>query len=276
MERERATEAARAVAAAQGLAVDEVVVLHASNNLTLRLLPCDVVARIARRGEEVAQLEVDVALGLAATGSPIAGLDPRVEARPHEADGHVVTFWTHHASSDPPPPAAVAAALVRLHAGLRMLDVAVPTFTDRVGEARALVTDPARTPDLADADRALLVATLDDRTRAILERAAPEQVLHGEPHPGNVLGTAEGVRFVDLETCCRGPVAFDVAHLPPEVADRYPGIDADLLAHCRVLVLALVACWRWDIDDRFPDGRRAGHELLQQLRSGGGLSEGRT
>lgn len=39
-------------------------------------------------------------------------------------------------------------------------------------------------------------------------------MLHGEPHPGNVLATADGLLFVGFETCCRGPVEFDLAQEP--------------------------------------------------------------
>ena len=44
----RATAAATSIASDLGLAVDDAVVLHDSNLLTLRLLPCDVVARVAQ------------------------------------------------------------------------------------------------------------------------------------------------------------------------------------------------------------------------------------
>ena len=103
----------------------------------------------------------------------------------------------------------------------------------------------------------MLSATLRGRQRAIEDRGAPEQLLHGEPHPGNVLSTEHGLRFIDLETCCRGPVEFDLAHVPEAVSARYPGADPDLVRECRILVLAMVAAWRWDRDDEFPDGRRA-------------------
>jgi hypothetical protein len=83
-----------------------------------------------------------------------------------------------------------------------------------------------------------------------------------------VLGTRNGLLFIDLETCCRGPVEFDIAHVPDEVCEHYPDIDQELLRDCRVLVLAMVAAWRWDRDDSYPDGRRAGRELLDVLREG--------
>ena len=43
----RAMAAAKAIAASLGLRVDDAIVLHDSNKLTLRLLPCDVLARVA-------------------------------------------------------------------------------------------------------------------------------------------------------------------------------------------------------------------------------------
>ncbi len=61
------------------------------------------------------------------------------------------------------------------------------------------------TPALADADRELLGSTLRGLRRVIGDRGAAEQLLHGEPHPGNVLTTKSGLLFIDLEACCRGP-----------------------------------------------------------------------
>jgi thiamine kinase-like enzyme len=91
--------------------------------------------------------------------------------------------------------------------------------------------------------------------RAIADRGAAEQLLHGEPHPGNLLRTNTGLLFADLETCCRGPVEFDIAHMPEEVSKHYPGADQELLRECQILMLAMVAAWRWNRDDQFPNGR---------------------
>src|SRR5216683_7954480 len=104
--------------------------------------------------------------------------------------------------------------------------------------------------------------------RTIAHRGAAEQLLHGEPHPGNVLSTKDGPLFIDLETCCRGPVEFDLAHVPEEVIEHYPDADQGLLGECRVLVLAMVAAWRWDAGDQFPNGQRVARELVSTLRNG--------
>lgn len=267
---QRARAAVASIASTLDLTVDDIEVLHNSNKLALRMLPCDVFARVAPGGRAVAQFEVDVARRLAGADAPIAVLEPRVAPGVHERDGFAVTLWTHYESVGSPEdvPSDYAHALARLHVGMRTLDVTTPHFTDRVAEALRLVERHDLSPALGDADRELLRTTLRDRQRAIEARAAPEQLLHGEPHPGNVLRTGDGMRFIDLETCCRGPVEFDLAHVPEAVGAQYPDADTDLVRECRILVLAMVAAWRWDRDDEFPDGRRAGREIVAVLRNG--------
>jgi Ser/Thr protein kinase RdoA (MazF antagonist) len=266
----RAVAAATALARQQHLRVDDAVVIHNSNKLALRLLPCGVLARVALAGQEVAALEVELALRLAATASPVAALDPRVEPRVYESDGFAVTLWTYYEAVAPDPdfPGAYADALRRLHTGMRSIQIATPHFLERAADAERLVTRPDQTPALADADRHLLLSTLQSARERIHSRGAGEQLLHGEPHPGNLLRTRDGLLFIDFETCCRGPIEFDVAHVPEQVSARYPDLDHILLAECRRLVLAMVAAWRWDIRDEFPDGHRHGRDILSLLRHG--------
>ena len=56
----RAIAAATSVAASLDLPAGDAIILHNSNKLTLRLTPCDVLARIAPVGQEVAQLEIEL------------------------------------------------------------------------------------------------------------------------------------------------------------------------------------------------------------------------
>lgn len=268
----RAVAAAMSTASSLDLTVDDAIVLHDSNKLTVRLLPCDVLARVAPVAHQVARFEVELAQRLAESGCPVAALEPRAEPRVYERDGFVVTLWTYYAPVTPreAPPADYAHALGRLHAGMRTLDVPTPHFTDRVEQAQRLVADRDHTPALADADRELLGDTLRSLRRVIGERGGAEQLLHGEPHPGNVLTTRNGLVFIDLETCCRGPVEFDLAHAPEEVGEHYPGVDQDLLRECRILVLAMITTWRWDRGDQLPGGRRLGAEWLGQIRAARG------
>ena len=272
-----AVGAAMSSASALGLRVEDAIVLHASNRLAVRLLPCNVLARVADVldwDRQVAKFEVELAQLLAETESPVAALEPRVEPDVYVRDGFATTLWTYY---EPVPPRDVASAeyaraLERLHAGMRHIHIATPHFTDRVAEAQSLVASRGRTPELPDAARHLLRNTLRSLTRAIADRGAPEQLLHGEPHPGNLLGTKKGLLFIDLETCCRGPVEFDIAHVelpsfPGGVIEHYPGVDRQLLGECHVLVLAMITTWRWDRDDKLPNGRRLALDWLNELRS---------
>src|SRR5215469_18344895 len=131
---QRALAAAMSIASALGLPVDEVIVLHDSNKLTVRLLPCDIVARVAPIAHQIAQFEIELARRLAATQSPVGALDPRAEPRVYERDGFVVTLWTYYKPVTPREfsPADYANALERLHAGMHRLDIRAQHFTDRV------------------------------------------------------------------------------------------------------------------------------------------------
>ncbi len=267
------------MAAACGLHVQDAVVLNDSNRLAVHLRPCDVVARVAPRSRQTgAQFEVEVARRLAKTGTPLATLDPRVEPRVYEQDGFAVTLWTYY---EPVPPHEIApdeyaSALERLHALMRSEELSgerFPHFLDRVDEAQCLVDDPANNPEIAGADRELLGTTLRTMRRAIVDRGAPEQLLHGEPHPGNVLRTRGGLLFVDLETCCRGPVEFDIAHAtvhatgpPVEVGAHYAGADRALVRECWILMLAMVTAWRCEPGDDLPNGDAMARDWIRQLR----------
>ena len=254
--------AAMSTASALGLTVDDAVVLHELEQA--RVAPAAL--RRPRPGRTCsdpasAQFEVELAQRLAETESPVAALEPRVEPRVYERDGFVITLWTYYEPASPREvsPADYANALERLHAGMRKLDVATPHFTDRVAEAQRLVASRDHTPALADADRELLSthvakpATSDRRPRrrraTAARRAAPGQRAQHEERaavhrPRDVLPRACRVR--PRPRARRGQRAL-------------PDADQELLRECRALVLAMVAAWRWDRDDQFPDGRRAGH-----------------
>jgi hypothetical protein len=266
---ERAITATTALSSELGLVVGEARIVGNSNKLGLRLLPCDAFARVAFSGQEAFQFEIEIAQALTAIGSPVASLDTRVEPRVFERDGFAFTLWRHYEQPGINPSAAsYAKALEELHAGMARLDMVAPHFSERVSEAQRLLRNHDRTPRLKDIDRELLLETLRSCGRRIYEQSSREQLLHGEPHPGNVLSTAAGLLFVDFETCCLGPVEFDLAHVPKAVCDAYYAADPELIQESRRLVLAMVAAWRWDTDDRFPSGARVGRALLRALRAG--------
>jgi hypothetical protein len=266
----RAMAAVTSLAGALDLRVNDAVVIHNSNKIALHLMPCDIFARIGPIGQGVAALEVRVAQRLAAVGGPVAALDPRIEPRVYEVDGFAVTFWTYYKAMAPDrdSPADYADALHRLHAGMRGVEVEAPHFMERIAAAERLVANRDETPALSEGDRHLLLSTLHSARQEIRGRGAAEQLLHGEPHPGNLLRAQGGLLFIDFETCCRGPIEFDVAHVPAEVSALYPDVDQVLLKECRRLVLAMVAAWRWNVRDEFPKGHQHGRDILRLLREG--------
>ena len=265
----RAIAAAISVATSLDLQADDAIILQDANRLTLRLMPCDVLARVAPMEHEAAQFEVELAQRLAKVGCPVGSLEPRVGPRVYRRDGFGVTLWVYYEPvTTLTSPVDYARALDLLHVGMRRIDVPVPRFTDRITEAETIVANPDRSPELADADRVFLSGRLGSLRRAIDVRGAVEQVLHGEPHQGNLINTTDGPLFIDFETCCRGPVEFDLAHVPEAVCEHYPNLEPGLLDECRQLVLAMVAAWRWELGDQFPNGRQFGEAFLRALREG--------
>lgn len=265
----RAKVAAVSVASSLDLRAEDAVVLFNSNKLALRVTPSDVLARVTSDGLEVAQLELHRALRLAEAGCPVGAVQPQVAPVAYEHDGFAVTLWSYYDPAMHPVSAEdYAQALGQLHAGMRTTDLTSPRFTDRIAEAQQVAANPNLSPDLAESDRELLAGRLADLRHLIDKFGASEQLLHGEPHPGNVLGTSHGPVFIDFETICRGPVEFDLAHIPEAVCQHYPGTNQELLAICRQLVLAMIAAWRWEARDEFPNRRYWRHAFLSALREG--------
>jgi len=264
-----------ATASALGLVVDDAVVLNDSNRVVVRLMPCDVVARVVPLGYRVfaaamgAEQEVQVLRRLADAGAPVAALEPRVAPRVFARDGFEIELLSYY---EPAPTRALrpdeySNALMRLHRAMRRVDAEAPHFTDRVADVQQWVSSPDATPELTDEDRELLVSTLRSLRQFVVDHGYPEQLLHGEPHLWNVLDTKSGLRFVDFENCVRGPVEWDLGWVPVAVSERYSGADRGLVVACRGLVLAVVAAHCWRPEDERP-GRESAGAFLKAVRDG--------
>ncbi|NGO75658.1 aminoglycoside phosphotransferase family protein [Streptomyces sp. YC504] len=266
--RGRAVDAVRRTALGLGLRVDDVVVVHDSDRAALRLLPCDVLARVGPAEADGFAFEVEVARRAAAAGAPVGELESRVDPGVHLRDGFVISLWRYYESAGTEiAPAAYADALLRHHAALRRTELDAPHFTERVDAALREVDDVDRSPELPAVERDFLSATLAGLASAIGSDPERDQLLHGEPHPGNLLDTRKGPLFVDLATCCRGPVEFDLAHAPEAVDAYYAGADLALVGQCRALNWALFSAWRWREDDRMPDREHWRAEGLDRMRA---------
>lgn len=266
--------AARATAARAarnaGLTVDGDEELQVSNRVVLRLTPCDTVARVADAGEEhAAARELALAAALLARDAPVAGPDARVAPEVIVTDGFAVSFWAYHPPVPPREldPRAHADTLARLHAALRTVEgIDAPHYTEKAARAVALMSSATSVPAIPDDDRSFLLDVLASSLAEVAAAAPVEQLLHGEPHGGNVLRTSRGLLFTDFEAACRGPVELDVADVDDDVAAHYPDVHPALLRQCQRLVQAMVATWCWAGYDDHDNLRHFAHVLLDVLR----------
>jgi hypothetical protein len=215
----RAVAAAVAVARAHGVTVVDPVLLNDGANAVVHLRPAPVVARVATTTALLRPAigrpfhrEVVLATALTEAGAAVVPPSDRLPPGPHQQDGLVLSFWRH---LDVLPGAATATeagtALGELHAVLAglsplwngsALDTPLDDLTVFTERGTELGADPAQV------DR---VAELTARLRPLL--TGPAMTLHGDTHPGNLLRTADGLVWADLEDTCRGPRGWDLACL---------------------------------------------------------------
>jgi hypothetical protein len=208
-----------------------------------------------------------VATIVAAEGAPIAS--PIRGAKPDrdEHTGFLVTLWERldHDAARETTPVDVAEVLRRLHEGLSRYGGVLPNFREGVRRARVTLDDDRLMTALGGEDRSLLRLAYD-RVSAELEAFDfVELPLHGEPHLDNLLVTANGPRWIDLEAVCVGPLEWDVAFLSEDAASLFPEVDARLLELLRTLNSARVATWCWARAD-VSDMRKHGEYHLEQVR----------
>jgi hypothetical protein len=213
-------DSAVGLARAHGLRVEDPVVLRDLSNVIVHLRPSPVVARMAaataeaRRGaSDWLRRDLDVAGFLAARGAPVAGPTDELPPGPHQYDGVTVTFWRHveHDPDGVVDGRELGESLAALHQDLAAYPGELPHLSAHLDEAADLCNRVEAAGQLAPADAALLRERIA-RVRPLLSASgSPEQALHGDAHAGNVLVTAAGPVWTDLEDTCRGPLAWDLA-----------------------------------------------------------------
>lgn len=265
----RALQAAVEVGTACGIGVTEPVLLQETNNTVVWLRPSPVVAKVATRtasklgvrlehaiGSELATLGADIAI-------PLRGLEP-VEHRP---TGFVVTLWERLERVEAQEAdRSLSHSLAALHAALAKTRTKLPSFRADLLRARLALDDDTFMAALTPGDRSFLRSVYDAGLAELDGVDLDRQRLHGEPHDGNRVLTAQGVRWIDFESCCVGPVEWDLAFQSAEVSARFSDVDGDLLRRLRRLNGARVATWCWGMS-RFPEMRRHGEFHLRALRA---------
>ena len=121
--------------------------------------------------------------------------------------------------------------------------------------------------ELQLSDRQRLLAALIDGQSLLPERSRCQPV-HGSPHRYNIVMVDNAPKFIDFETVAWGPIEWDLAHLEPAVADRYPAeVDTGLLASLRVAISAVTSAHCWHSVHRGPDMRSHAEHHLNIVRS---------
>jgi hypothetical protein len=265
---QRAITIAQTIVGELGLSVNEAVVIHNSDRIAVRLLPCDVLARIAPQTvAESLQFEAEIAWQLAQTNSPVGLLEPHAQSRVYVRDGFALSFWIYYEPAGEIAPADYAEALRRFHVGLAQIDYPVPHISERIATWSERLHDPQQTPDIPDAERELLSTTLKRVQAAMQQHRSADQLLHGEPHPGNLLSTKHGPLFIDLHTCQRGPIEYDIAFIPEAAAAHYSGANQALVHEFRILMWAGFTIMRWYPWDQFPERDHWRNEGMKLLRA---------
>ncbi len=239
-----AIQAATEVAGQFGITSTDPVLLQETNNTVVWLRPEPVVAKVAVRAHSQNEVrrEYAVASELAALGAEVARPVSGTWPISHSGSGFVVTLWERLEGPDRVrvAPEVLAGSLRRLHAALRQTKVDLPSFRAMVVKASQALEDDSFMMEGHHADSELLQATYK-RGFVVLESAQFEECrLHGEPHNGNRIMTSEGIRWIDFESCCIGPLEWDLAFQPDEVVHLFPDTDLSLLALLRRLNSARV------------------------------------
>jgi len=224
----REVEIALELAREHGVRCDRPDVLNEGFNLLLALPPHPVAARIplaaAKVRDPLATASVEIAFAEALARSGIAATRPSalIPAGPHQRDGIIVSFWElERIASRPLDARSAGRSLRKIHdldpdrlgflppfRPLRELDVLLGQIADR----ELLPPDDLA---LLEAETLRLTALLPDRYE--------ERPLHGDAHLGNVLESARGTVWIDLEDGCLGPREWDLATL--QAAARRLGLD---------------------------------------------------
>jgi hypothetical protein len=269
----QALEAARAMARRLDLPCNDLVVLHRSEHVAIRLCPSEVVARVRPAGQRSAEdlcRELAVARHLVRKGAPAVSPITVADAGPYIHGGYGLTLWRYveHVAADADNRqhmAWAAAALRRIHDALADFSGALPAFATKVERCYALLVDPAALPALAATDRSFL-RTACDRIMTKLDALTMDPVpIHGDAGAHNVFMTPEGALYADFSDVCRGPREWDIGFLPGIDLAPFAPIDHDLFSILSDLRSLCVSVWCWDKYD-MPDKREAAEYHLQYLK----------
>jgi aminoglycoside phosphotransferase (APT) family kinase protein len=238
-----------------GLRVERAEVLADGFWLMVHLAPAPVVARVStyaarlRPAAEHLARELDVMAHLDSVGAPVVTPSAELPPGPHRFDGHDIAFWTH---LDVVPGAEVglretSALLTDLHAALAGYPGELAVFGPTAHDLPRCLAELHRAEGLLSPARLDAVRGAAARLAPfVADPGVPVQPVHGDVHPGNVLLTPDGPRWIDVEDVCRAPREWDLALLSwmgPEADVERHRPDPEVLALCSDLRALHILLW---------------------------------
>ena len=262
--------AAIEVATQLGLHVDDPVLIQETNHTVVWLRPYPIIAKVGTRSGSAVALnhEYEVASALTAGGAPVAPPVPDMRPIRDLHSGFLMTFWTRldNDASAVVGEVDVGLSLQSVHEAMARIAVELPNFRVGLERTQVALSDDARMTALSTEDRVFLRNAFSDLMQSLDGFTFPEQGLHGEPHVGNYLSTGAGLRWIDFEDACQGPLEWDLAFLAEEARAVFENVDRPLLELLMTLNSARVATWCW-VQARFPEMRRHGEYHLDLVRT---------
>jgi hypothetical protein len=229
-----ALAAARAVGREHGVACDEAVRIAAGSNVLVHLKPAPVVARVMTGTavlhddpEQWLAREVAVGAFLAERTDLVVPPSDILPPGPHERDGLWMTLWKfvpHDEQARPPEPRELGRSLRGLHEALADFPGDLAPLSEVRDWLERLLAELRPSPPLTQRDIDELRFELDALTPSVFESSLSAQAIHGDASMSNLLRTASGLVWNDLEDVCAGPVAWDIAGLVASARAR--GVSA--------------------------------------------------
>ncbi len=258
-------EAGVALLRAHGFEISTWATLSTSSRAVISLEPGAWVAKIApREAQENMARELAIAGHCAAAGAPVVA--PSADFSLLCGENAVVSLWPRAGIVGEPSSADVCAAYRALRLALDSFPEPLPDFRIGLNGAGELLARSV-TPLLTAGERELLDETLNEAMAALASKQWRAHALHGDAHTGNVLFTEAGLRWIDFEVACSGPVEWDLSALPAECAEIEH--DAVLLDVCRRMRSAGVVIWCASKDSPGDAERAAIGDHLAALRGSG-------
>ena len=248
-----------------GIKSADPVLIQESNNTVVWLSPQPVIAKVATRADSAEGLirEHEVAVALDALNTPVGPPLKGSSPLQHRSTGFTVTLW-ERLERDPNGVTSgemLGLSLRQVHEALALSGIDLSDFRLWLRRARSALSNDVLLDALAKDDVAFLRSAFDALLIQLDARMFSLQPLHGEPHDGNRIMTPSGLRWIDFESVCRGPLEWDLLFLPEDASNAFDDVETELLGLLSTLNSARVATWCW-IQWRFPEMRwHAEHHL---------------